>query len=152
MWLFLSFVLCFLLKVLSMFFLLNPLLFLLIGGGLRPLLQCHISDQDWIGQTAVFSEPCHGGVSCAADPGLWGPGSYGHGGLLHFPGGSCRPGRGHAPRASYRHGPHHGKSPRIVSPPQAPSGLFSFHLSSLSLRSCSTGEYMWWLICRLLQQ
>lgn len=104
--------------VLLLFYLCNLLLVLLIGSGLRSLFQCHVSDQDWIGQTAVFSEPSHRGVGYAADSGLWGPGSYGHGGLLHFPGGSRRPRRHHAPRASYRHSPHHGKSPRTVSTSQ----------------------------------
>lgn len=103
--------------------------FLLAGGRLRPLLQRHVSDQDRVGQAAVFSESCHWGANCAADPGLRGPGCYGHGGHFHFPGGSCRPRRGHAPGAGYRHGPHHGKGPpdgrSTSSPPFLPSILIA---------------------------
>lgn len=124
---------------------------LLKGGGLGPLLQCHVSDQDWICQAAVFSKPCHGGVSSAADTGLWGPGSYGHGGLAHLPGGSCRPRRGHASWAGHSHGPHHGKSPWMVRPAEPLTDLLSYHFSSLSLRRTALALNMWWLISRVHQ-
>ena len=148
MYQFFKYICCFLsfLPSFCVFCLFMPLLFLflfLTGSGLRPRLQCHVSHQDWIGPAAVLSEPDHRGASCAADPGLWGPGSYGHGGFLHFSGGGCRPRRGHASRAGHRHGPHHGKSLQTVSPPQPLSRLPSSHLSSLSLRICATaGEYV----------
>lgn len=98
-------------RVTLFFFLLLLFLPLLTGDRLRPLLQCHLPDQDWGSPTAVFSEPYYRGAGCAADAGFWGPGSFGHWDLLCFPGRGCRPRRDHAPGAGNCHSSHHGRSP-----------------------------------------
>lgn len=86
-----------------------PLLPLSIGCRRWPFLQCHLSDQNWVGRTAVLSELHHRGGSGAADSGFWRPGSNGHGCHLYISGGGCGPWRCHASRWSYRHSPHQGK-------------------------------------------